>query len=131
MRISHPRKVRLAINQLEERTTPVFAKWPFAGGPGVDSLIGVYGQYQDLKDYGKLGDVTTATGYDTFIHFHEGIDIASSKGTGQVVRAVATGWVHEIRIAAKSFDSFIVIRDDEEATTDLFHPKWHKSGRLN
>src|SRR5262245_41201156 len=78
MQLLHRRKVRLSIGQLEERTTPVFAKWPFAGGPGVDPLIGVYGQYQDLKDYGTLGDVTTATGYDTFVHFHEGIDIASS-----------------------------------------------------
>jgi hypothetical protein len=83
MRNSHVRMARLTISQLEERTTPVFAKWPFAGGPAVDPIIGVYGQYQDLKDYGTLGDVTTATGYDTFVHF------------------------------------------------DLFHPKWHKSGRLN
>src|SRR5262245_3607740 len=44
-----PRRIRLHLGHLEDRNVPVFAQWPFAGGPATNPVVGTFGQYQDAK----------------------------------------------------------------------------------
>ena len=111
MRKPNKTRVLSILELLEDRVVP-FADWPFPGGAATNPIIGTYGQYQEVKSGAE----------DLAVHFHEGVDFAVSV-PNEAVRAVETGYVHQIYNIGPAFERFVVIRDDKDYTAGVTK-KW-------
>src|SRR5262245_49470284 len=104
-------KRNLRVHELEMRTLPAGALWPFPGGPAQSPLLETWGQYQELTEK----QIGAAVPYDDAVHLHDGIDIlpttqqGTGAGVGTKVYPVMDGEILDFR--ADGWSSYVVIGD--------------------